>query len=118
MNNISPVDEYIYEQKEEYQHLLFKVKEAIKKAVPHSKEKISWRMPTFYDEKTIIHFAAFRHHIGVFPGSSAINHFENEIRPYNASKGGIQFPYHKEIPYDLITAITKWCYENGMHPGK
>lgn len=117
-NNLSPIDEYILAQNPEYIPLLFKVKGAIKKAVPQSKEKISWRMPTFYDEKTIIHFAAFRHHIGIFPGASAINHFEKELRPYKSSKGGIQFPYHKEIPYDLITDIATWCYENGMHHGK
>lgn len=111
------IDEYIASYPPQIQPLLFKVKEAIRKGVPAAKEKISWRMPTFYITKNIMHFAGFKNHVGLYPGSSAIIHFQDKLKDYKTSKGAIQFPYTKEIPYDLITEITLWCYETNNHHG-
>lgn len=115
--NKTVIDEYIEKYPVDIQERLFKVREAILKAIPNAKEKISWQMPTFYLEKNIMHFAAFKNHLGVYPGASAIIHFADKLKNYKTSKGAIQFQYREEVPYLLIEEITRWCYENNKRHG-
>ena len=70
-------------------------------------------MPTFYDKHNIIHFAAHRHHIGLYPGDKAIVHFADRLSEYKTSKGAIQLPFNKPLPLELIAQIAKWCYDTG-----
>ena len=69
-------------------------------------------MPTFWKGRNIIHFAAAKKHIGLYPGPDAIGEFADQLAEYKTSKGAIQFPNNKPMPLDLITAIAKWCFEN------
>lgn len=108
----STIDEYILEQREDVRPHLMKINETIKKALPNAKEKISWRMPTYYSEKIIIQFAAFKNHIGIYPGPEAIVTFAERLRDFKTSKGTIQIPYSTPLPVDLIRDISKWCLEN------
>ncbi len=55
----------------------------------------------------IIHFAAFKKHIGVYPGEAAMVHFANRLTEYKTSKGAIQLPYEKQLPLTLIAEIAK-----------
>lgn len=110
------IDEYIALQPENIQPILQKVREAIRKTLPEAEERISWSMPTFWKKYNIIHFAAFKNHMGIYPGSEAIVYFADRLTEYKTSKGAIQFPYNKPIPYELITDIAKWCYETGNRP--
>jgi len=72
-------------------------------------------MPTYWKKKNIIHFAAFKNHIGIYPGDKAMEHFADKLKGYKTSKGAWQIPYNKPLPLDLITEIARWCYENGTH---
>jgi uncharacterized protein YdhG (YjbR/CyaY superfamily) len=111
----TPIDDYIEAQPEEIQPLLNQVRDKIRSVLPDAEERISWRMPTFRKEHNIIHFAAYKNHMGLYPGSEAIVHFSDRLKEYKTSKGAIQFQYDTEIPLELIGEITRWCYETGLH---
>lgn len=102
------IDEYIALFPENIREILQKVREAIKKNAPDATEKISWKMPTFYQKENLIHFAAAKNHIGIYPGSEAIEVFKDKIADYKHSKGALQLPLSKPIPYDLIEEIVKF----------
>ena len=70
-------------------------------------------MPTFWKKRNIIQFAAFKKHIGIYPGPEAVEEFGAQLKGYKTSKGTIQLPYDKELPLDVIRNIAKWCYEKG-----
>lgn len=105
------IDAYIEAQSEEVQPFLHQIRNALHEALPDAKEKISWRMPTYWNKQNIIHFAAAKKHIGIYPGDEAVVHFADRLSDYKTSKGAIQFPYNKPIPLDFIVEIAKWCYE-------
>lgn len=73
-----------------------------------AKEKMSWQMPTFWQTENLIHFAAFKNHIGIYPGGEATAVFAERLTDYKVSKGTIQLHLNKPIPYDLIEDITRW----------
>ena len=92
--------------------ILEKVYKTIREAIPEAEECISWNMPTFRKGKNIIHFAPAKKHLGIYPGPEAIETYAHKLEGYNTSKGAIQFPYNKDVPYDLIAEIAKWSYEH------
>ena len=106
--SINTIDEYISTQREEVRPLLIKVRETIRAEAPDATEKISWRMPTFWQGENIIHFAAFKNHIGLYPGGEAVGIFADKLAGYKTSKGAIQFPLDKPIDYAFIAEITRW----------
>ncbi len=105
---IETIDDYISEQSEELQPILQKIRETIRLAAPKAQEKISWQMPTFWQGENLIHFAAFKKHIGIYPGGEATTVFAERLTDYKVSKGAIQLPLNKTIQYDLIKEITEW----------
>jgi uncharacterized protein YdhG (YjbR/CyaY superfamily) len=104
----STIDEYIASQPEDIQALLEKVRKTIKKAAPKAVEKISWRMPTFWQGENLIHFAAFTKHIGIYPGDLSCLPFADRLSGSKTTKGAIQFPLDKPVDYKLIADITKF----------
>jgi len=112
------IDQYISDQREDIQPILHQVRETLRSALPEADERISWRMPTYWKDKNIIHFAAFKNHLGIYPGDKAILNFQDRLLDYPFSKGAIQFPYDRPIPLDLIRDIALWCYDTGNHHGK
>jgi uncharacterized protein YdhG (YjbR/CyaY superfamily) len=68
-------------------------------------------MPTFWKKHNLIHYAAMKNHIGIYPGSEAIEAFAAELTPYEVSKGAIHIPYSRELPLDLIARIGTWCLQ-------
>jgi uncharacterized protein YdhG (YjbR/CyaY superfamily) len=112
---VNTIDEYIATQAEEIQPILHKIRETINNAAPNATEKISYRMPTFWQGENLVHFAAHKKHIGFYPGGEAASVFAERLTGYKASKGSIQLPLDKPIDYELITDITKWrvfCVES------
>lgn len=103
------IDAYIAQQSESIQPLLQQVRDTIRAILPDAEERISWRMPTYWRKSNIIHFAAFKNHIGIYPGEKAMEHFADRLTEYKTSKGALQLPYNKPLPLDLITEIAKWC---------
>lgn len=102
------VDQYISEFPDEIQEILSNIREVIRKAAPNATEKISYKMPTFWQKENLIHFAAFKKHISIFPGGEATKYFEDKLTEYKTSKGTIQFQLNELIPYDLIEEVTLW----------
>lgn len=109
------IDAYIDAQPEDIQPFLNSVRDTIKSVLPESQEKISWGMPTYWQKHNIIHFAASKKHLGLYPGEEAVRYFADRLTEYKSSKGAIQFPYSKPIPLELIADIAKWCYDTGNH---
>lgn len=101
-------DEYIASFSDEVQQKLKAIRKTIVKEIPLATEKISYGMPTYHISKNIIHFAAYKNHIGLYPGPDAITAFQNELKGYKTSKGAIQIPINKEIPLDLIKEIVRY----------
>jgi uncharacterized protein YdhG (YjbR/CyaY superfamily) len=102
------IDEYIATFPEEIQNKLEEVRATIKTAAPEAKEKISYQIPTFTLYGNLVHFAAYKNHIGFYPTSSGVQAFKHELSQYETSKGAIQFPLDKPLPLDLISKITKY----------
>ncbi len=102
------IPEYIAGFPEDVQQLLEQVRNAIKKAAPAATEKISYAMPTYYLEGNLVHFAAYKNHIGFYPAPSGLEAFEKDIAKYKHSKGAVQFPIDKPIPLALISRIVKY----------
>jgi uncharacterized protein YdhG (YjbR/CyaY superfamily) len=101
------IDEYIKSFPKDVQGILEKMRETIRKAAPDAVEAISYQMPTFkLNGKNLVHFAAFKNHIGFYPIPSGIEAFKKELSPYKQGKGSVQFPIDKPIPYDLVKKIV------------
>ena len=101
------IDEYIATFPEEIRAILQTIRETIKAAAPDAEEKISYQMPTFFLKGNLVHFAAFKNHIGFYPTPSGIEAFKEEIARYQSAKGSIRFPLDEPMPLDLITWIVK-----------
>ena len=108
MSESKKIDDYISGFPEDIQVRLNKLKQVIKEAAPNARETISYQMPTFKLNGNLVHFAAFKHHIGFYPTPSAISAFEKQLSPYKTSKGAVQFPHDKPIPYELVTEMVKF----------
>lgn len=100
------IDEYIAAFPPKVQSILEKMRQTIRKAAPDATEKISYRMPTFYLNGNLVHFAAFDHHIGLYPTSSGVSAFRDELTGYKTSKGAIQFPLDEPLPLGLVKKIV------------
>ena len=105
------IEEYIAVQDAQVQPRLKEVRDILAEALPEAEERISWSMPTFWKGRNIIHFAAAKKHIGLYPGDGAIEAFKKELTGFDVSKGAIRLPYDQELPADLIARIARWCYE-------
>lgn len=108
------VDEYIDEQSDDIRSQLEQVRNAIHEALPDATEKIAWQMPTYREKKNIIHFAAAKNHIGLYPGDEAVAHFSKSLDELGLkyAKGSIQIPYTMDMPIELIKDIALWAKEN------
>jgi uncharacterized protein YdhG (YjbR/CyaY superfamily) len=102
------IDEYIALFPAETQKILKEMRAVIKAAAPDAEEKISYQMPTFALKGNLVHFAAYKNHIGFYPAPKGIEEFKAELAAYKGGKGSVQFPIDKPIPYDLIRRIVKF----------
>ena len=111
------VDEYILAQDADIREQLQRVRAAIRDELPDATEKISWSMLTWWSGHNIIHFAAQKKHIGLYPGPEAVAFFSEKLDAYGFkySKGSIQIPYSDDLPLSLISEITAWCRDTGNH---
>lgn len=111
------IDEYINAQEEAIREPLRQVRAVLRAALPEAKEKISWSMPTYWQGGNVLHFAASKKHIGLYPGPEAVAHFADRLDAgrYQYSKGTIRIPYSGELPLELIAEIAAWCRDTGNH---
>ena len=114
MNPSINIDEYIDGFPETTQAILTTLRLEIKKAAPDAEEAIKYGMPTFTFRGNLVHFAAYKNHIGFYPTPSVIIHFSSQLLNYVTSKGAIQFPIGKPIPLLLIRKMVKFRLEQQM----
>lgn len=108
------IDEYILNQPEKAQPLLREINEVIRAAIPEAREKISWSMPTYWKKRNLIQFAAFKNHVGLYPGPEAVEKFADRLTGYQIQKGTIRLPYDQPLDRELVAEIAVWCEkENG-----
>ena len=102
------IDEYISSFPADIQAKLEAVRATIHAAAPEATESIKYAMPTFELKGNLVHFAAFKNHIGFYPAPMGIKAFENELAKYKTGKGSIQFPLEEPTPLDLISQIVEY----------
>jgi uncharacterized protein YdhG (YjbR/CyaY superfamily) len=102
------IDEYIQASPKDVQAILTQIRTTIRKAAPDARETIKYRLATFTLNGNLVHFGAFKNHIGFYPTPSGTSTFKKELAPYVFAKGSIRFPLDKPIPYDLIAKIVEF----------
>ena len=101
------IDEYIAGFPQEVQETLEKMRVTIRKAAPNAEEAIKYRMPSFVLKGNLVHFAAFKKHIGFYPTPTGIEKFKDELSVYEGAKGSVRFPLEEPVPFGLISKIVK-----------
>ncbi len=117
-NAAKTIDEYIGSFPEDIQRILEKVRATIKASAPEAKEDIKYAMPTLVLNGNLVHFAAFKNHIGFYPAPTGTEAFKEDLAPYKTGKGSIQFQLDEPIPYDLIKKITLFRVEENLKKAK
>lgn len=102
------IDEYIATCPENVRGLLKQVRDTIRRAAPGADEAMKYGIPTFVLSENLVHFAAFRNHIGFYPAPSGIRAFSEQLSGYKSGKGSVQFPLNKPMPLKLIEKIVKF----------
>jgi len=102
------ISAYIADFPADVQEKLEAMRATIKKAAPNAEETIKYAIPTFTLNGNLVHFAAFKNHIGFYPAPTGIKAFEKELAPYPQGKGSIQFPFDKPMPLALVSKIVKY----------
>jgi uncharacterized protein YdhG (YjbR/CyaY superfamily) len=111
------IEEYISNFPNDVQKILEKIRTTIKKAADQAEETISYAIPTFkLNGKSLVHFAAFKNHIGFYATPTGHVEFKEELSKYKQGKGSVQFPLDKPIPYDLIKRILKFRVKENQNP--
>lgn len=109
MVNYKNIDEYINTYPKDIQEKLLLIRRMANDLIPNGIEAIKYGMPTIrVNNKNLIHFAAFKNHIGLYPTPSAILEFKKDLSVYKTSKGAIQFPSDNDLPIKLIEKIIKF----------
>ncbi len=108
VNSPANTDDYIASFPKEIQDVLVQVRQTIQQAAPEATEVISYGIPTFVLHGTLVHFAAFKNHIGFYALPSGTAAFQKQLSNYKTGRGSVQFPLNKPMPLDLITDIVKF----------
>ena len=116
--HFSTIDEYIALFTPPVREKLNQIRQLVRELAPEATEKISYRMPTFYLDGNLVHFAAYAHHIGFYPTPSGITRFEHELASYKSSKGAVQFPLDQDLPLGLIRRIVQFRVEENRKKRK
>lgn len=106
--NFGTIDEYIASFPLDIQARLKAMRAAVRAAAPEAEEKISYQMPTFFLKGNLVHFAAFKQHIGFYPAPRGIEEFKEELSSYKGSKGAVQFPLDQPLPLELVARIVRF----------
>ncbi|STO07431.1 Uncharacterized conserved protein [Exiguobacterium aurantiacum] len=105
---MTTVDEYILQFPVEVQAILQTLRKLVKDISPEAEENMSYQMPTYYLKGNLVHFAAYKNHIGFYPTPAGIDAFKDELSDYKSAKGSVQFPIDKPIPFELIKRIVEF----------
>ena len=100
------IDEYISGFPAEVAQVLTRIRQTVRSVAPDAIEKISYGMPTFWLRRDILHFGAFKEHVGIYPPVRDAD-LADRIAPYRGEKGNLRLPLDQPIPYQLIADIVK-----------
>jgi uncharacterized protein YdhG (YjbR/CyaY superfamily) len=117
-DQLTTIDEYIASFPPEVQEKLQGIRAVIRRAAPDAEEAIRYGIPTFRQNGNLVHFAAFKDHLSFFPTPSGVGAFRKELSSYSLSKGTIQFPLDKPVPYDLVERIVRFRVEESTRKKK
>ena len=106
--NYTTIDQYIATFPNDIQQRLKEIRNAIKEQAPEASERISWAMPTFWQNGNLVHFAGYKNHIGFYPGVGALQRFASKMEGYKTSKGAVQFPHNQPLPLGLVREIVRF----------
>jgi uncharacterized protein YdhG (YjbR/CyaY superfamily) len=113
-NRFETIDEYIKAFPENVQKILQKIRETIKETEPEAEEAISYQIPTFKLNGNLVHFAAFKNHIGFYPTPTGAEKFKKALSNYKTGKGSVQFPLDKPMPLSLIKKIVQYRVKENL----
>jgi len=102
------IDAYIAAADHAVRDRLEAMRATIRAAAPEAVEAIKYRLPTFVLGKNLVHFGAFRNHVGFYPTSSGIERFAEDLTGYATSRGAVQFPHDQPLPLDLVRRIVEF----------
>ena len=102
------VDEYISGFPPDVQRILEQIRTSIRAIAPEAEEAIKYGIPTFVLHENLVHFAAYKKHVGFYPTPSAIAAFKRELSEYEGAKGSVKFPIDEPMPMELIERIVKF----------
>jgi len=108
------IDEYIAGFNPPVKAKLEEIRQTIRRAAPDATETINYQIPTFVLHGNLVHFAAFKNHIGFYPTPSGIEAFKKELSIYDGAKGSVQFPFDQPLPLALITKIVKFRVKQNL----
>jgi uncharacterized protein YdhG (YjbR/CyaY superfamily) len=115
MEKYSDIDGYIASFPAATQKLLNQLREDLQRLIPpEAQQKIGYGIPTFTLNGNLIHFAGYKNHIGLYPGSKAIETLAADLEGYHTSKGTVQFPLDQPLPSALIEKIVQFCVAQNL----
>ena len=102
------VDQYIAAFPADVKKRMQQLRKTIKAGAPNADELISYQMPGYKYFGMLVYFAAYKNHIGFYPGAGGLLEFYKELSSFKSAKGSVQFPHDEPIPYDIISKIVKF----------
>jgi uncharacterized protein YdhG (YjbR/CyaY superfamily) len=112
------IDEYIETFPEDVRKILNELRRTIRETAPEAQETISYQMPTFTLNGNLVHFAAFKHHIGFYPTPTGVEAFKADLSRYKGAKGSVQFPIDQPLPLPLIRRIVEYRVQENLKKKK
>lgn len=99
------VDDLVGQRPPAARLILDTLRRLVRDIAPEAQERVSYGMPSFFDHGVLIHFDAFKKHLGVYP---PVNDpaLADEVAPFAGPKGNLQFPLDRPVPYELIGRIV------------
>lgn len=104
----SAIDDHISGSPEGVREVLEQIRATIRKAAPEARETIKYGIPTFVLGENLVHFAAFKKHIGFYPTPSAIEAFRDQLSAYKSAKGSVRFPLASPMPLKLVEQMVRF----------
>ncbi len=108
------IDDYIAGFPDDVREILEKIRMTIREAAPGAEETIKYQIPTFTLKGNLVHFAAFKKHIGFYPAPTGIEEFKQDLSAYEGAKGTVRFPLDEPIPFDLVSRIVKFRVKENL----
>ena len=106
--SFTDTESYINSFPEDVRVILQQLRSAIKEAAPEAEETIKYAMPTYVQYGNLVHFAAYKNHIGFYATPTGHMRFEKQLSQYKSGKGSVQFPIDQAIPLDLVKEIVRF----------